>query len=88
MTDSEVGQLLHTLAKESKRRMTIVGKQLREKETAEVKFLGKCRSLVQSVVPGPVDVSIDQPLERAYQLFEGLVSTIQTHLKENKSEQK
>ena len=88
MTDSEVGQLLKTLAKESKRRTTTLRKQLRDKETEEVEFLGKCRSLAQSVVPGPVEDATDRPLERAYQLFEGMVSTIQTHLKETKTGQK
>ena len=88
MTDSEIGQILKTLAKESKRRTTTLRKQLRDKETEEVEFLDKCRSLVQSIVPGPVEVATYQPLERAYQIFVGMVSTIQTHLKETKAEQK
>ena len=88
MTDTEVGQLLKTLAKESKKRTVSKRKELKDKEAEQVEFLGKCRSLAQTVVPGPVEVATDRPLERAYQLFEGMVSTIQTHLQETKAEQK
>ena len=88
MTDTEVGQLLNTLAKEVKKRTKTVRKQLRDKETEEVEFLGKCRSLAQSIVPGPVEVAMDQPLERAYQLFESMMLTIQTHLQVTRAEQK
>ena len=86
MTDTEVGQLLKTLAKESKKRTVTKSKELKDKDVEEVKFLGKCKALAQSVVPGPVEVATDQPLERAYHLFEGMVSTIQTHLQETKTE--
>ena len=88
MTDTEVGQLLNTLAKEAKKRTNTVRKQLRDKETEEVEFLGKCRSLAQSIVPGPVEVAMDRPLERAYQLFESMMSTIQTHLQATRATQK
>ena len=88
MTDSEVGQLLNTLAKDSKRRTTRLRKQLADKETQEVEFLDKCRSLVQTVAPGPIDTATDRPLDRAYQLFEGLVSTVQTHFHETKAGKK
>ena len=88
LTDSEVGQLLKTLAKESKKRTVTKSKELKDKEVEQVKFLGKYRSLAQSIVLGPVEDATDRPLERAYQLFEGMVSTIQTHLQETKAEQK
>ena len=39
-------------------------------------------------MPGPVEVDIDKPLERAYQLFESMVSVLQIQLKEKKEEQK
>ena len=39
------------------------------------------------VIPGPLEVDTDRPLERAYHLFEGMVSTIQTHRQETKTEQ-
>ena len=57
MTDPEVGQLLNTLAKESKRRTTRLRQQLKDKETEEVEFLDKCRSLVQTVNPGTVEAA-------------------------------
>ena len=39
-------------------------------------------------MPGPIEIDIDKPLERAYQLFESMVSTLQTHIQETKEEQK
>ena len=39
------------------------------------------------MILGPLEVDTDRPLERAYQLFEGMVSTIQTHRQETKIEQ-
>ena len=56
--------------------------------TEEVEFLGRCRALVQTVIPGPIEVNIDWPLERAYQLFEIMVSTVQARLQETKVDQK
>ena len=58
----------------------LVFQKLKDKEAEQVEFLGKCRSLAQSVVLDPVEDATDRPLERAYQLFEGMVLTIQTHL--------
>ena len=40
------------------------------------------------MIPGPVEVDTDRPLERAYQLFETMVSTIQARMQETKEEQK
>ena len=40
------------------------------------------------MIPGPVEVDTDRPLERAYQLFETLVSTVQARMQETKEEQK
>ena len=37
---------------------------------------------------GPIKVDTDKPLERAYQLFESMVSTLQAHIQEKKEEQK
>ena len=39
-------------------------------------------------MPGPMEVDTDKPLERAYQLFESMVSTLQVHIQETKEEQK
>ena len=37
---------------------------------------------------GPIEIDTDRPLERAYQLFESMVSTLQVHIQETKEEQK
>ena len=39
-------------------------------------------------MPGPVEVDTDKLLERAYQLFESMVSTLQAQIQETKEEQK
>ena len=88
MTDTEVVQLLKTVAKEEKLRMVRKNKELTAKNVEEVKFLGKCRALAQTVIPGPVEVDTDRPLERAYQLFDTMVSTVQDRMQETKEEQK
>ena len=88
MDDTEVGQLLKTVAKESKKRTDQKNKELVAKNAEEVKFLSRCIALVQTVIPGPIEVDTDQPLERAYQLFKTMVSTVQTRMQETKEEQK
>ena len=37
---------------------------------------------------GPIEIDIDRPLERVYQLFESMVLTLQAHIQETKEEQK
>ena len=88
MDDIEVGQLLKTMAKESKKRTDRKNKELVAKNVEEVKFLDRCRALVQTVILGPIEVDTDRPLERAYQLFEMMVSTVQTRMQETKEEKK
>ena len=88
MTDTEVGQLLKTLAKEAKTRTERKTNELTDKSTEQVKFLDKYRTLAQPVIPGPIEVDTDRPLERAYHLFESMVSTLQVNLQETKEEQK
>ena len=68
--------------------MAFKTKELSNKNAEQVEFLGKCRALAQSVIPGPSEFDTDRPLERAYQLFETLVSTVQARLQETKEEQK
>ena len=43
---------------------------------------------MQSVLPGPTEVDTDKPLEKAYQLFESMVSTLQKQMQNTKQEQK
>ena len=39
-------------------------------------------------MPSPIEVDTDKPLERAYHLFESIVSALQTHIQETKEGQK
>ena len=47
----------------------------------------KCRNLTQTVLPRAVGTNTNKPLERAYQLFESVMSNIQTQLQTKKEEQ-
>ena len=76
LKDAELGQLLETLAIEAKTRSQQRRKEIDNNEKEQVKFLNKCRSLVQMVIPGPTEVDTDKPLEKAYQLFESVVSML------------
>ena len=87
-TDAELGQLLKTLAVEAKTRSEQRRKELDNKVEEQVEFLNKCRKLAQSVMPGPIEVNTDKPLERAYQLFESMVSALKEKIQETKEEQK
>ena len=80
LTDTEMGQLLKTLVKEAKTRSERKNKELTDKNTEQVMFLDKCRNLAQSVIPGPIEIDTDRPLERVYQLFNSMVSTRQVHI--------
>ena len=88
LTDTELGQLLKTLGSEAKTRSEQRNKELNNKNTEQVEFLNKCRNLAQSIMLGPIEVDTDKPLKRAYQLFESMVSTLQTHIQETKEGQK
>ena len=88
LTDTELGQLLKTLASEAKMRSEQRNKELNDKNAEQVEFLNKCRNLAQFVMSGPIEVDIDKPLKRVYQLFESMVSALQTHIQETKEEQK
>ena len=76
LTDAELIKLLKTLAVEAKTRNEQRRKELDNKVEEQVEFLNKCRNLAQSVMPGLIKVDIDKPLERAYQLFESMVSEL------------
>ena len=43
---------------------------------------------MQSVIPGPTKVDTDKPLEKAYQLFESVVSMLQAQMQDTRDEQK
>ena len=75
--DGELGKLLETLATEEKTRSQIRCKELDDTEKEQVEFLLKCKNLTQSVIPRLMEVDIDKPLEKAYQLFDSVVSTLQ-----------
>ena len=54
----------------------------------QVEFLTKCRTLTQTVIPGPVETDTNKPLEKAYQLFESVMSNLQEQLQTKREEQK
>ena len=66
LRDPELEQLLEALAIEAKTRNQHRRKELDNKEKEQVKFLNKCRDLVQSVIPGSIEVDTDKLLEIAY----------------------
>ena len=80
LRDPELEQLLEVLAVKAKTRNQHKRKELDNKEKEQVKFLNKCRYLVQCVIPGPIEVETDKPLERAYELFESMVSVLQEQI--------
>ena len=86
--DRELGQLLETLATKVKTRIKIRRKELDNIENEQVEFLSKWRNLSQSIIPGPMEVGTEKPLEKAYQLFESVVATLQVHMQNTKELQK
>ena len=84
LNDLELGQLLKTLAVEAKTRSEQRRKELDDKVVEQVEFLNNCRNLAQSVIPGPIEFNTDKLLERAYHLFESMVSTLQAQIQETK----
>ena len=88
LTDTDLGQLLKTLAVEAKKRSEQRHKELNNKVEEHVEFLNNCKNLAQSVMPGLVEVDTDKLLERAYHLFKSMVSALQAHIEKTKEEQK
>ena len=88
LKDGELGKLLKSLAIEVKTRSQTRRKELDNTEKEQVEFLLKCRNLAQSIIPGLMEVDTDKPLEKAYQLFESVVSTLQVHMQNKKEEKK
>ena len=52
-----------------------------------MEFITKCRNLTQTILPVVAKTDRDKPLERAYHLFESVVSNLQTQLQTKKEEQ-
>ena len=88
LRDGELGKLLESLAIEAKTRSQNRRRELNDNEKEQVEFLNKCRNLVQSVIPGLIEVETDKPLEKYYQLFESMVSILQAHMQDTREEQK
>ena len=63
-------------------------KELIDKNAKQVEFLDKCRNLAQSIMSGPIEFNKYKPLERAYQLYESMVSALQMHIQETKRDKK
>ena len=81
LNDGELGQLLETLATEAAVRNHTRREQIDNTKKEEIKFLTKCKNLIQIVIPGPLEVDTDKPFKKAYHLFESMVSTLQSHLR-------
>ena len=88
LKDRELGQLLETLAIEEKTRSQTRRKELDDTEKEQVELLSKCKNLAQSIILGPMEADTDKPLEKAYQLFESVVATLQVHLQNTKEYKK
>ena len=87
LRDGELGQLLETLATDAAVRNQTKREQINNTKKEEIEFLTKCRSLIQIVISGPLEADTDKPLEKAYQLFESMVLTLQSHLQNTKEDQ-
>ena len=88
LKDGELGQLLETLTIEEKTRSQTRRKELDDTEKEQVEFLLKCRNLAQSIIPRPMEADTDKPLEKAYQLFESMVSALHVQMQNTGEEQK
>ena len=88
MRDGELGQLLETLDIKEKTRSQNRRKELDDTERQQVEFLTKCRNLAQSMILGSTKVDTDKPLEKSYQLFESMVSTLHTQMQNTREEKK
>ena len=77
---------METLEIEEKTKSQNIRKELNNNEKEQVEFLNKCRNLIQSVIPGPIEVYTDKPLERAYRLFESVMSALQAQIQDTKEE--
>ena len=86
LKDGELGKLLKSLAIEVKTRSQTRRKELDNTEKEQVEFLLKCRNLAQSIIPGSMEADTDKSFEKAYQLFESVVSTLQVHMQNTKEE--
>ena len=84
LRDGELGQLLESLAIKEKTRSQNKRREIDKNEKEQVEFLNKCRNLFLSVIPGPIEVDTDKPLEKAYHLFESMVSTLQAQIQDTK----
>ena len=83
-----MGQLLENITTEAAIRNQTKREQIDKTKKEEIEFLTKCRNSIQIVIPGPLEANIDKPLEKEYQLFESMVSTLQSHLLNKKEDQK
>ena len=76
----ELDRLLEALTKEASTRNRTKQERIEKMKTEQVKFLTKCRTLTQTVIPRMDETDTDKPLERAYQLLESVMSNLQTQL--------
>ena len=88
LRDGELDRLLEAITKEASNRNRTKQERIKKMKVEQVEFLAKCRTLTQTVLPGMAETDTDKPLEKAYQLFESVVSNLQTQLLIKRDKQK
>ena len=88
LRDGELDQLLGTLTTEAATRSKTRREQIDSIKIEKIEFLSNCRNLIQAIIPGPIEADTNKPLEKAYQLLENVVSTLQAQLQLTKEDQK
>ena len=86
LRNGQLGQILESLAIEESTRSQSRWEQLDNIKKEKIEFLSNCRNLIQTIILGPVEVDNDKPLEKLYQVFESVVSTLQAHLQLTKED--
>ena len=76
LRDGELGQILETLATDTAKRSQTRREQFDSTKKDKIEFMTKCRSLIQTVILGPIEADTDKPLEKSYHLFESVVLTL------------
>ena len=72
--EEDLDMLLDPINKESRIR--------REINIEKTEFLTKCENFPKQIITTPEGVNIEKPLDRAYQLFDSVVSKLQMPLQE------
>ena len=88
LRDGELDRFSEALTKEASTRNRTRQERIEKMKVEQVEFFTKCRTLTQTVIPGMVETDTNKPLERAYQLFESVMSNLQMQLQIKRDEKK